>query len=59
VGAKHYHPGPELFYVLEGTLAHELEDGSTHMMKVGAFDSNPKEFTSSKTRARIMKETTT
>jgi quercetin dioxygenase-like cupin family protein len=25
VGAKHYHPGPEFFYVLEGTLAHEPE----------------------------------
>jgi quercetin dioxygenase-like cupin family protein len=41
VGAKHYHPGPEFFYVLEGTLAHEPEGGSTHMMKTGAFESNP------------------
>src|SRR5215471_8820363 len=41
VGAKHYHPGPEYFYVLEDTLAHEPEDGSTHMMKTGAFGSNP------------------
>ena len=41
VGAKHYHPGPEYFYVLEGTLAHEPEGGSTHMMKTGAFGSNP------------------
>ena len=41
VGSKHYHPGPEFFYVLEGTLAHELEDGSTHTMKTGAFGSNP------------------
>ena len=41
VGAKHYHPGPEFFYVLEGTLAHEPEGGSTHMMKTGAFGSNP------------------
>jgi len=41
VGAKHYHPGPEFFYVLEGTLAHEPEGGSTHMMKKGAFGSNP------------------
>jgi quercetin dioxygenase-like cupin family protein len=23
VGSRHYHPGPEFFYVLEGTLAHE------------------------------------
>src|SRR5689334_16762193 len=23
VGAKHYHPGPEYFYVIEGTLVHE------------------------------------
>ena len=41
VGAKHYHPGPEFFYVLEGTLAHEPEGGSTHMMRTGAFGSNP------------------
>jgi quercetin dioxygenase-like cupin family protein len=41
VGSKHYHPGPEFFYVLEGTLAHESEGGSPHMMKTGAFGSNP------------------
>ena len=41
VGGKHYHPGPEFFYVLEGTLAHEPEGSSTHMMKTGAFGSNP------------------
>ena len=41
VGAKHYHPGPEFFYVLEGTLAHEPERGSMHVMKTGAFGSNP------------------
>src|SRR5215472_2943495 len=41
VGAKHYHPGVEFFYVLEGTLAHEPEGGSIHMMKTGAFGSNP------------------
>ena len=41
VGSKHYHPGPEFFYVLEGTLAHEPEGGSPHMMKPGAFGSNP------------------
>jgi quercetin dioxygenase-like cupin family protein len=41
VGAMHYHPGPEFFYVLEGTLAHEPEGGSTHTMKTGAFGSNP------------------
>jgi quercetin dioxygenase-like cupin family protein len=40
-GSKHYHPGPEFFYVLEGTLAHEPEGGSPHMMKMGAFGSNP------------------
>src|SRR5215510_11263073 len=37
VGAKHYHPGPEFFYVLEGTLAHEPEGGSMRMMKTGGF----------------------
>jgi quercetin dioxygenase-like cupin family protein len=41
VGSKHYHPGPEFFYVLEGTLAHEPEGGAPHMMKTGAFGSNP------------------
>ena len=41
VGAKHYHPGPEFFYVLEGTLAHEPEGGSAHMMQTGSFGSNP------------------
>jgi quercetin dioxygenase-like cupin family protein len=41
VGAKHYHPGPEFFYVLEGTLAHELEGGPIHLLKTGAFSLNP------------------
>ena len=41
VGSKHYHPGPEFFYVLEGTLAHESEGGSTHIMRTGTFGSNP------------------
>jgi quercetin dioxygenase-like cupin family protein len=41
VGSKHYHPGPEFFYVLEGTLAHEPEGSSPHMMNTGAFGSNP------------------
>ena len=41
VGSKHYHPGPEFFYVLEGTLAHEPEGGQGHMLKVGDFGSNP------------------
>jgi quercetin dioxygenase-like cupin family protein len=41
VGSKHYHPGPEFFYVLEGTLAHEPEGVSPHMMKAGEFGSNP------------------
>jgi quercetin dioxygenase-like cupin family protein len=41
VGSKHYHPGPEFFYVLEGTLAHEPEGGPAHMMKAGDFGSNP------------------
>jgi quercetin dioxygenase-like cupin family protein len=41
VGAKHYHPGPEFFYVLEGTLGHEPEGGPVHTMKTGDFGSNP------------------
>ena len=41
VGSKHYHPGPEFFYVLEGTLAHEPEGDAAHTMKPGDFGSNP------------------
>jgi len=41
VGSKHYHPGPEYFYVLEGTLAHAPEGNLEHVMKVGDFGSNP------------------
>ena len=40
-GGKHYHPGPEFFYVLEGTLAHEPEGGPAHMLKTGTFSLNP------------------
>jgi hypothetical protein len=29
------------FYVLEGTLTHEPEGGLAHLMKTGAFGSNP------------------
>ena len=41
VGAKHYHPGTEFFYVLEGAFAHEPEGGHAHTMKVGEAASNP------------------
>lgn len=41
VGSKHYHPGPEFFYVLEGTLAHEPEGDAAHMMKTGDLGSTP------------------
>ena len=41
VGSKHYHPGPEYFYVLEGALAHAPEGSAEHMMQVGDFGSNP------------------
>jgi quercetin dioxygenase-like cupin family protein len=41
VGSKHYHPGPEYFYVLEGMLAHAPEGSPEHIMKVGDFGSNP------------------
>src|SRR5262245_52576292 len=41
VGSKHYHPGPEYFYVLEGALAHAPEGGAEHIMKAGDFGSNP------------------
>ena len=41
IGSKHYHPGPEFFFVLEGALAHQPEGGQEHLMKVGDFGSNP------------------
>jgi quercetin dioxygenase-like cupin family protein len=41
VGSKHYHPGPEFFYVLDGKLAHEPEGVAAHMMAAGEFGSNP------------------
>ena len=41
VGAKHYHPGTEFFYVLEGAFAHEPEGRHAHTMKVGEAASNP------------------
>jgi len=41
IGSKHYHPGPEYFYVLEGAIAHAPEGSAEHMMKVGEFGSNP------------------
>src|SRR5499427_4668275 len=41
VGTKHYHPGPEFFYVLEGTLAHEPDGALAHIMATGVFGSNP------------------
>jgi len=41
VGSKHFHPGPEYFYVLEGALAHAPEGSAEHMMQVGDFSSNP------------------
>ena len=40
VGSKHFHPGPEYFYVLEGALAHAPAGGGEHIMKVGDFGSN-------------------
>jgi quercetin dioxygenase-like cupin family protein len=41
VGAKHYHPGSEFFYILEGTLLHEPEGGHAHALKAGEVGSNP------------------
>ena len=34
-------PRTGIFYVLEGTLAHEPEGSAPHVMKTGAFGSNP------------------
>jgi quercetin dioxygenase-like cupin family protein len=41
VGAKHYHPGTEFFYVLEGTFAHEPIGKPSHNMKAGEVHFNP------------------
>ena len=41
VGGKHYHPGPEYFYVFEGTLAHVPDGAAPHMMPAGMLGSNP------------------
>jgi quercetin dioxygenase-like cupin family protein len=38
---KHYHPGPEFLYVLEGTLAHEPAGGPPRMLKTGEFAFDP------------------
>lgn len=40
VGAKHYHPGTEFFYVLEGAFTHEPEGKPPHAMKAGEAGSN-------------------
>jgi len=38
---KHYHPGPEYLYVLEGTLAHVHAGGPLRMMRAGDFAFDP------------------
>ncbi len=41
VAAKHFHPGPELFYVLQGTLVVEPEGGAPLTLKAGESAYNP------------------
>jgi quercetin dioxygenase-like cupin family protein len=41
VGGKHYHPGTELFYALEGAFTHEPEGQSPVTLKPGQAGTNP------------------
>ena len=41
VGGKHYHPGTELFYVLEGAFTHEPEGKPAVTLKAGEAGYNP------------------
>lgn len=41
VGGKHYHPGLELFYVLEGAFTHEPEGKPPVTLKPGEAGHNP------------------
>ena len=41
VGTKHYHPGTELFYALEGAFTHEPEGKPPVTLKAGQAGTNP------------------
>ncbi len=41
VGGKHYHPGLESFYVLEGAFTHEPEGKPPVILKAGEAGHNP------------------
>ena len=41
IGGKHYHPGTELFYALEGAFTHEPEGQSPVTLKAGQAGINP------------------
>jgi len=41
VGGKHYHPGTELFYAVEGAFTHEPEGKSSVTLKQGQAGINP------------------
>ena len=41
VGGKHYHPGTELFYVLEGAFTHEPDGKPPLTLKTGEAGHNP------------------
>jgi quercetin dioxygenase-like cupin family protein len=41
IGGKHYHPGTELFYVLDGVFTHEPEGKPAVTLKMGEAGHNP------------------
>ncbi len=41
VGGKHYHPGTELFYALEGAFTHEPDGKPPVTLKMGQAGTNP------------------
>jgi quercetin dioxygenase-like cupin family protein len=41
VGGKHYHPGTELFYALEGAFTHEPDGKPPVTLKAGQAGTNP------------------
>jgi quercetin dioxygenase-like cupin family protein len=41
VGGKHYHPGTEMFYVLQGAFTHEPEGKPPVTLKAGEAGHNP------------------
>jgi quercetin dioxygenase-like cupin family protein len=41
VGARHFHPGTEVFYVVDGTFVHEPQGGPPLTLRAGEAAANP------------------